>query len=225
MSQTRISEEVIVHNLVTEIYCDIDKCYGPDSSNPLAYHNVEHAKDVVNAITAIGSLAVSRGKISPHELNLGIIAGAGHDYVKNGVRLVDEANSAEAVVTKMGKYENFTSDDMHNVWQLILATAVYFEDGALKQMTSQDNYLAQAVADGDLASLGRDTVTFWDRTTKLYEEDMMTVEESEAQRRFLDGTINLLQNHEFFTAEARLFFPNQAANLVFTEAVRELIAV
>jgi len=224
MHGTHLNEDIIVHSLVTDIYCDIEKRYGKDSSNPLPYHNVEHAKDVVNAITAIGGLAVSRGKISSHELNLGIVAGAGHDYFRDGVHLVDEATSAEAVAGKMGKYEEFSSDDMHNVWQLILATAVYFEDGVLKQMTPTDNYLAQTVADGDLASLGRDTPTFWDRTTKVYEEEKKPIEEREAQRQFLDGTICLLRNHEFFTEEARLFFPNQPVNLAYAEAMRGLIA-
>jgi hypothetical protein len=214
-------ELTTAQELADQAYAEIDTKYGTEGRNPKGYHNVAHTRDdVVGGIIELADLAITSGKITPRDKALLIIIGAFHDIEQDLGSGQNETASARKTRVAMRKTSKFTDDDEDVVDVAIMGTQIRFEGGVMLQSASaEDSFLAQLMADADLSSLGRDTETYWVRSVGLLTElsgDKPTVEDQVA---FLESQIRLLQQHEYYTDEARELFPHQKENLEYTEAV------
>ena len=205
--------------LVDQAYEIIEQKYGLGSPNPKEYHNADHARDVVGSAALIADIAAASGNIEDSEKGLAIIAAAYHDVEQDLGKDLDEAASAELAAQKMSETGNFTPDEIQAVKDAILATKYRIDDdGRLTQSAASDNYLAQIVADADLANLGKEPADYWDRSVKFFHETHPGQElEGEVLREFADSQVKLLRNHRFYTREAENRFPHRFENERFTQ--------
>ncbi len=101
---------------------------------------------------------------------------------------------------------------------MILATTVYFENGTIKQSATED-YLAQIMADADLAHLGRESSLYWERAESLLREIKKTDNPTPEDRSaFIKSQPSFLKNHKFHTEEAKQLFPYKQENIAFVQA-------
>lgn len=203
--------------MVTEAFVAIESKFGVSSATPKSYHNSLHALQVVSAATAIASLAIERDHLQSTDKGLVKIAAAYHDIEQNLGRGANELASAEIAIKRMDKAGIFSALDKREVELGILATAIYFDDGILRQSATSGSMISQVVADSDLASFGCPTEQYWDVARSLFLELNPGQElEGQALEEFVDQQTCLLANHEFYTPEAAELFPHQEENLRFT---------
>lgn len=211
------------NNLIEAAYGHVSQAYGPASATHLAYHDLSHTQGTVQAVELLAGEALKSGKIQPRIFQLLRVAGAYHDYVYGKGSVISEQESADAAMQAMESDKHFHISDFTIVRNAIMAT-VMREDapGRLVQSAGLDDYPSQLLADADLASLGKPRREFWQRARLLYAE-YYPVEQRNPQTygEFNTMQVAFLSGHEYYTAEARQFFPNQPANL---ESIREAIA-
>ncbi|MEK7450676.1 MAG: HD domain-containing protein [Patescibacteria group bacterium] len=222
MEQTPQSERrTATKKLVSFALSEVERKYGKgqgDGLTPLKYHNLRHSQDILWAGQQLADLAVKNGKISQNDVDLIEIATASHDIEQGLGGGTNELGSARIIEEKMRKAQVFTEVDIGRVKKMILATTVYFKDGVMKQ-SATDDYLTQIVADADLAHLGRESEIYWDRTESLLKEMKKTDNPSpEDKLTFMKSQPTFLENHKFYTEEAKQLFPHKQANIAFVQA-------
>lgn len=199
--------------LVKAAYATIEAKYGPEGTNPKPYHNVMHTRDVVEALSELADLALSRGKITDRDKALLLIAGAFHDTEHDFKSGQNEAASADIAAAAMRNETLFTLSDQNKVQAMIMATEVQLIDGYPVQLVPDNNFFAGLMADADLSSLGRPTSFFRDRSYAMFREMFGDNASATDRYAFLRIEERLLSQHQFFTPEARELFPHQAENL------------
>lgn len=196
--------------LIAEGLAEIEQKYGANSANPLLYHNVEHARDVMTAVRAIARRAGD--KIGTGDRLLLELAACYHDIAHEPGRDDNEASSTTTLQQKMRAASVFTEGEIDRVGMLIDSTKVSFE-GGFSQNVNED-YASRVVADADLASLGQPFEVFWDRSCKLWIEQHGRAEITREQRRqFAADQIKFLEKHNYHTPEADALFAHKAANI------------
>jgi len=88
--------EAAVLEITWSNYPEIEKKYGrgkKDGLDPKEYHNMEHAKDLVQAAREIARLAAFRGKITEDDILLVCMAASFEDYTQE---FDEEKNKAES---------------------------------------------------------------------------------------------------------------------------------
>jgi predicted metal-dependent HD superfamily phosphohydrolase len=193
--------------------------YDENGISPHAYHNGRHSLDVEQAAVAIGIRAVANGKITHKSTTLLEIAPPFHDIEQGLGSGANEIESADIAVEQMEDTGAFEVWEIEAVNQMILSTITTFVDGVMKQSADAEGlddemvYLCRIMADADLATLGAPWETYWNRVEGLQLELLGEDPTAEARRTFLEGQLRLLQNHVFFTDEARELYPYQADHI------------
>jgi predicted metal-dependent HD superfamily phosphohydrolase len=216
-SERKIATKELVNFSLSEVERKYGKGQG-DGLTPLGYHNLLHSQDVLWAGRQLADLALKNGKINPDDLDLVDIAGASHDLEQELGGGKNEIETARIIEEKMRKTQVFTEEDLTKVKTMILATIVYFKDGVMKQSATED-YLTQIIADADLAHLGREAGLYWERAESLLREMKKTDNPTpEDKATFIKSQPAFLKNHNFYTEEAKILFPNKQENIAFVQA-------
>lgn len=214
-------KEIITEELVNFALSEVERKYGTgkgDGLTPLDYHNLPHSQDSHQAGEKIAKLAARNGKISPDDVGLVKIAAASHDIEQGLNGEGKEEESARIIEVKMREKSVYTEEDIEKVKKMILATATHVENGAMKQ-SATDDYLTQIMADADLAYLGGDSETYYQRAESLLKEIKRTDNPtSEDKLAFMKSQPAFLAKHSFYTEEARQLFPNKQVNIAFVQA-------
>ena len=193
----------------------VDTKYGPHSSNYLAYHNAEHTCDVIEAAEKIGLAAFNNSKITELDVELLILAACYHDAEHGMHGSNNEYESIRIVTEKMKGTGEFTEQEISKVAELIKATIVVSSKKGIVQSATND-YATQILADADLNAFGKPYEVYWDRSKKYYEERVgasFDSADASEQRHFIDGQINVLQTHKYYTKEAETVYPNTSSNV------------
>jgi len=187
-----------------------------DGETPLAYHNAVHVEDVLWAVKLMCNLAIKKGKMSPEEKILALIAAAYHDVEQRQSLGTNEEISAQEAAEAMAAEEVFSAEEIEKVRSMILATRVFFDqEGVMRQMIT-DDYLSQMMADADLSTLGASAELCWDRAIRILKELRNAERLSEDDiREFAAEQALFIESHPFHTPEARLLFPNARKNIQF----------
>jgi predicted metal-dependent HD superfamily phosphohydrolase len=204
-----------IKQLITEGLQQLEHSYGVHGIHPLAYHNLEHATDVMSATRAMTVLAINTGKITFEQAELLMLAACYHDLIHDESG-ENEAASAKRLTDRMRETGEFTDKDYDFVTRAILATRFTRKGDKIVQ-AGGDSLEEQLMADADLASLGRRFDVFWDRAQKLRQEE----ERAEPQQDYIRAELAFLRGHKFFTDEAEQAFPHSASNI---EQVESLLA-
>lgn len=201
--------------LLEKAYDLIQVNYSQDGISPKTYHNLIHTQEVVESLHNLTEHLVLMNKVTVHEKNLLIIAGAFHDIVQNFGSGANESASAAIAKRFIQQTHFFTVADEAIVERLILATEVNLDNGIVRSAKEND-YLAQLFADADLSALGRNTKVYWERAVGLLHEWHGEVVDTETELAFLEHQVKVLKNHTFYTNEAKKLFPHQKENLEYT---------
>lgn len=194
----------------------LDRRYGPNSDNPLEYHNAGHAYDVVEA-----AYAIWRALGDPRERHLAniLIAGFYHDVERglNGFGR-NESASAEIAVAEMRKIGSpFKGKDQDEVRRATSNTVVSIVDGRI--VKHADFKLGKILSDADLATLGRDR--------KKYEADAMNLRLEQGKRsaligkeltEFALGQLVILTNYEPYFPQTAELFPHRLSNIAHMQS-------
>jgi predicted metal-dependent HD superfamily phosphohydrolase len=217
--QERTTRELVARSLVDKALMELEKLYRVDSTDPKAYHNREHAMEVIDAAEQIANELIAHDLLSPDEGDLVVIAAAYHDISHQKGRQTNEEESAALAEEAMRATGLFSEEEIARVKSAILATKVSFPEGKFQQNISEDSdILSKILADADLASLGRDYDSFWKSSLNLWRENegrsTVTYEEI---TYYMPGEIKFLKDHRFHTQEAETLFPNKPANIAELE--------
>lgn len=194
----------------------VETKFGPNSSNPKAYHNLLHTQEVVKYTTQLADTALTKKKISAHQKNLLAVAAAFHDVEQDLGSGQSELQSGKVMAKYMQNFKDrFTPADRYIIQDIIYATTVSFDNG-IQQSAAKNDYLAQIVADADLSSLGSRTPTYWKRAMGLFSEWYGQNATTNDMVKFLKHQIQILQKHSYYTPEAHKVFTHQPENLRFT---------
>lgn len=208
-------KEKIIHQIIDEGIALIDTKYGKDSPHYLAYHNTEHARDVMDAAVRIGEIAYINGVISKDDIALLELAACYHDAEHGKHGSENELESIAILAGKMQKTDAFTEEDIEKVTAMIKATIVQSVKGSIVQ-SATENYLTKILADADLCSFGKPLEIFWDRSKKLLFENTKTVFDSlgmQEKASYINRQIDVLQTHTYYTQEAFKLYPNKQENI------------
>jgi predicted metal-dependent HD superfamily phosphohydrolase len=200
-----------IRQLIADGIMLLEEKYGDRSDTPLAYHNKEHAYDVMDATQSIGSEALQQGKITESDLALLELAACYHD-AEHGMHGSDnEYESIRIVTNKMKKAGVFSNDDITKVTEMIEATIVNFKKGMFTQSVDE-NYYTKIIADADMSALGKPLDIFWDRSKKLLRESDNRIFDSQELKEkiaFISSQITFLQQHTYHTSEADMLYGNK----------------
>jgi len=214
-----IKREKGTEKLINYALSEIEKKYGTgegDGQSPRRYHNKKHTQDVIDASVKIAQLALKKGKIKPSDIPLIQIAASFHDIEQDLGSGLNEQESARKAEEQMRK-EGFSDEEIEKVREMIMATRVSYDEGTMRQFATEC-YLTQIITDADLSSLGKPYALYWDRARRLLEETKGTNNPSEEDITvFMQGQIAFLQNHRFYTEEARVLFPHKKDNIRTTQ--------
>lgn len=154
-------------------------------SSDLKYHDVNHTKDVLQAVQFI---AQQEG-VSRHDFHLLSTAALFHDtgYIVSPNN--HEVSSCHIALEELPNY-GYRKEDMEQICLLIMATKV---------PQQPEDHLQQIICDADLDYLGRPD--FFTRSEKLYAE-LMLLGDISSRKEFLQMQLQFLAAHRYFTATA-----------------------
>lgn len=191
---------------------------GKSGNSWLPYHNRTHTEDVLLASQQIGQRLVRGKKIAPRDLQLLRLAAAFHDDEQDLGKVAPGANefaSATIAAKTMQRYpEIFSADDIKRVERAIMATRVKFENGQMVQIVDRSDVLGLALADADLAHLGRDIglhrSMMFDKEMQYragaWNGDSATDPNPAATEQNLQSSVALLGYHEYFLPQSRTLY-------------------
>ena len=124
-------------NFAISTSADIYQRYGnPTSPEYLAYHNDQHAIDVIRRGWQLLTIAYETlpERVAPRDFELLLIAAASHDYEQQQEEFGEnERASARHAVQYMGQSSEYNSGDILDVYHAIIATTIHTENGSLDQ--------------------------------------------------------------------------------------------
>lgn len=170
----------------TEIY--VKDFFEKNISNKYAFHNLQHTKNVVNAVKEI---TAQYDDIKPEEQEILQLAAWFHDMGYDKGPQAHENRSVE-YATKFLQQKNVPSTDIEAIVGCIMAT---------KYPQSPQNHLQEILGDADLSHLGKDI--YWDRCGKVRQEMALVSEVIMDEEEWLDFEIDFLKKHSFHTEAAQ----------------------
>ena len=131
----------------------------------------------------------------------------------------NEKESAMKAKKMMEESKLFSEEEIKGVEDMIMSTRVSFDSEGMKQsFVDNNNYLTLIIADADVANLGIDSDYYWVCTEDLMREVFKINYPSRDQMiSFLNGSLKLLKNHNYFTIEAQDRYQNQQTNFEYTK--------
>jgi predicted metal-dependent HD superfamily phosphohydrolase len=200
-----------IQQLIRDGLREIETKYGPRGLRPQAYHNAEHARDVMQAVGLLGQAAARARKINAAHIPLLELAACYHD-IEHDLEAGNESASANYLVQKMQQTNGFNHDEINLCKSCILATAFHFVDGHFAQAAG-DDYYTKLVADADMANTGKAFDVFLDRSWKLYAEHAGGSLTPRQKQAIAPKLIKFLESHSFLTPEAARLFPHKSENI------------
>lgn len=161
----------------------------------LTYHNVDHSKDVLAAVTRIAREECVNGKDLTMLKTAALFHDSGFIYCNDGHELV----SCELARKYLPQFE-YSQAEIKKICEMIMATRI---------PQTPHCHLEEILADADLDYLGRDD--FFSISNKLYEEFLASgvvqdlKEWNEIQVRFFES-------HKYFTQTSRKFREKRKAH-------------
>ncbi len=173
----------------TESY--VKDFYEKRISNKYAFHNLQHTKNVVNAVKEISA---QYGDITQEEQVMLQLAAWFHDMGYDKGPKDHENRSVEYATNFLKKYE-VPITDIEVITGCIMAT---------KFPQSPKNYLQEILADADLSHLGKEV--YWDRCGKVRQEMALVSDVIMDEQEWLDFEIGFLKKHSFHSEAARKLY-------------------
>lgn len=173
----------------TESY--VTDFYEKRISNKYAFHNLQHTKNVVNAVKEISA---QYGDITQEEQVMLQLAAWFHDMGYDKGPKDHENRSVEYATNFLKKYE-VPITDIEVITGCIMAT---------KFPQSPKNYLQEILADADLSHLGKEV--YWDRCGKVRQEMALVSDVIMDEQEWLDFEIGFLKKHSFHSEAARKLY-------------------
>ncbi len=170
-----------------------------ESREGLSYHDIVHTEYVVGQTSLIGE----KSGLSQEELRIAVLAAWFHDtgFV---VRSDDHEKESESIARLFLGQKGVSEDQIEKVVTCIRATKMPQNPG--------DDKLAQVVCDADMAYLSEDF--YIKRTQLLRKEWNHESEEKLSRKAYYAETIDMFQNHSYFTAYGKEnLAPGKAKNL------------
>lgn len=171
----------------------------PDS---FSYHNLQHTKEVVEAIKIIGE----NEKLKAEDLNKLLVAAWFHDLGYN----CDESNHEEESVKLLNKELTewgVAKEKIENIGEIILST---------KMPQTPKNELSEIMCDADLYHLS--TASFQDKTVALKNEIKSVCNKDMTDDEWTEKTIEFIKSHQYFTDFGkRVLEPKKLQNLTLLE--------
>lgn len=200
-----------IKSLIAKGLIDIEQRYGSNGTEPKAYHNAEHAQDVMSAVRALAKRAAKTGKIPAEIVPLLELAACYHDY-EHSLPTGNEEASAQVLAERMVKVGVFSVADIELCRQSIMATTVQIKR---KKFTQQggDEYYCKLIADADLCNVGKRFTIYKDRADKLAVENLGRPITPGDQKEIHAQQVWFLRVHQYLTEEGKTLFPHQADNL------------
>jgi predicted metal-dependent HD superfamily phosphohydrolase len=196
--------------------------FGPKGMTPLAYHNENHTKNVLQAAAMLADKAIQNMRINQHDKELLLIAAAWHDTEQALGSGKNEQASAAAAVEEMMKANIYSEKDKQKVAEIIMATQVRYDSNGAMTQSATENYLTQLMADADLASLGKPTIEYWENAKKLFSELNPDAKiDAETYNNFIASQVPFLEHHYFYTQEAKELFPHKQENIEYIKNLAE----
>ena len=157
------------------------------------YHDLQHTKLVVKAVTEIGA----HYDLSEKEREILALAAWFHDTgYKEGAE-GHEGRSCEIAEAFLNGH-NYPADDIPPIMDCILATCV--------PQTPMD-LLQEIICDADLAHLGNEE--YWDRTGRVRQELLLTKSVVMSEQEWIEFEIGFMQKHDYHTEEGRNRYEKQ----------------
>ena len=173
----------------TESY--VTDFYEKRISNKYAFHNLQHTKNVVNAVKEISA---QYGDITQEEQVMLQLAAWFHDMGYDKGPKDHENRSVEYATNFLKKHE-VPITDIEVITGCIMAT---------KFPQSPKNYLQEILADADLSHLGKEV--YWDRCGKVRQEMALVSDVIMDEQEWLDFEIGFLKKHSFHSEAARKLY-------------------
>ncbi len=173
----------------TEIY--VQDFFEKHISNKYAFHNLQHTKNVVNAVKEISA---QYDDITEEEQIMLQLAAWFHDMGYDEGPKDHETRSVEYATNFLKKHK-VPSTEIEEITGCIMAT---------KFPQSPKNYLQEILADADLSHLGKDI--YWDRCGKVRQEMALVSEVIMDEQEWLDFEIDFLKKHAYHSEAAQRLY-------------------
>ena len=160
-------------------------------SNKYAFHNLQHTKNVVNAVREIAS---AYEDMSEKEIEILELAAWFHDMGYDKGPKMHEARSIQ-YATDFLKGEHMPAADIETICGCIMAT---------KFPQQPKNYLEEILADADLSHLGKNI--YWDRCGKVRQEMALVSELIMNEQEWLDFEIDFMNKHKYHSESAQQLY-------------------
>lgn len=170
----------------TEVY--VQDFFEKHISNKYAFHNLQHTKNVVNAVKEIST---QYEDITEEELTILQLAAWFHDMGYDEGPKDHESRSVVYATNFLEKHK-VSSTEIEEIIGCIMAT---------KFPQSPKNYLQEILADADLSHLGKDI--YWDRCGKVRQEMALVSEVIMDEQEWLDFEIGFLKKHSYHSEAAQ----------------------
>jgi hypothetical protein len=182
--------------IIKEILLKIEK----ELPEGLKYHNVNHAKDVMESAVFLG---LADG-LSDRELELLAIASACHDGGFLERRDKNEEIGAKMAKEAMEKSGNYTKEEIQTIVESIEDTEVQMTDNGLNQIEKGRNTLSDYLLDADVSHFAKEDFT--ERTKLVAKEFGVDLDDKEAYKNYLNDTLKFLNNHKWKSNAAKSLF-------------------
>lgn len=180
--------------LLNEVEAHIAGFFAQNISSQYVFHDLEHTIQTVAATKTIGE----GFRLDPQDMQTLLLATWFHDTgYAEGPADHEERSCANAVRFLEGKVP---AEQIREIQSCIRATKV---------PQKPESLLGQIIADADLSHLGMDI--YWDRTSRLRQEFVLTRNNVMSDQDWVDFEINFMMTHEYHTVVAQELFNKRKA--------------
>lgn len=180
--------------LLNEVEAHIAGFFAQNISSQYVFHDLEHTIQTVAATKTIGE----GFRLDPQDMQTLLLATWFHDTgYAEGPTDHEERSCANAARFLEGKVP---AEQIREIQSCIRATKV---------PQKPESLLGQIIADADLSHLGMEI--YWDRTSRLRQEFVLTRSNVMSDQDWVDFEINFMMTHEYHTVVAQELFNKRKA--------------
>lgn len=180
--------------LLNEVEAHIAGFFAQNISPQYVFHDLEHTIQTVAATKTIGE----GFRLDPQDMQTLLLATWFHDTgYAEGPADHEERSCANAARFLEGKVPD---EQIREIQSCIRATKV---------PQKPESLLGQIIADADLSHLGMEI--YWDRTSRLRQEFVLTRNNVMSDQDWVDFEINFMMTHEYHTVVAQELFNKRKA--------------
>jgi len=180
--------------LLNEVEAHIAGFFAQNISSQYVFHDLEHTIQTVAATKTIGE----GFRLDPQDMQTLLLATWFHDTgYAEGPADHEERSCANTARFLEGKVP---AEQIREIQSCIRATKV---------PQKPESLLGQIIADADLSHLGMEI--YWDRTSRLRQEFVLTRNNVMSDQDWVDFEINFMMTHEYHTVVAQELFNKRKA--------------